>query len=147
MLTSRRMDQRWLEARMTCSTISRRSLVLCLALAGSASSHAQAVSDSAFDTTVEKPAYVRDHPRVVIDEAHFNYHTASDRYGPLALLLRSDGYVVDAGKARFDRESLRATKVLIVANARGGAENSADVAQPAFTEATAYPLISSSRLK
>lgn len=120
---------------MTGSTTLQRSLVMCLALAGSANLRAQVVSDLAFDTTVEKPAYVREHPRIVIDEAHFNYHTASDRYRPLALLLRSDGYEVTPGTAKFDRESLRTTKVLIVANARGGADNSPDVAQPAFTEA------------
>jgi len=120
---------------MTGSTTLGRSLVLCLALTVSANLYAQAVSDPAFDTTVEKPAYVREHPRVVVDEAHFNYHTASDRYRPLAQLLRSDGYEVTAGTAKFDRASLRGTRVLIIANARGGAEDSADVAQPAFTDA------------
>jgi hypothetical protein len=120
---------------MTGSVTLRRPLMLYLALAGSANLHAQVVSDPAFDTTVERPAYVQEHPRVVIDEAHFNYHTASDRYRPLALLLRSDGYEVSAGTAKFDRDSLRAAKVLIIANARGGAEGSASVGAPAFTEA------------
>jgi hypothetical protein len=120
---------------MIGSVTLRRLLMLYLALAGSANLHAQVVSDPAFDTTVARPAYVEEHPRVVIDEAHFNYHTASDRYRPLALLLRSDGYEVSAGTAKFDRDSLRAVKVLIVANARGGAEGSASVAAPAFTGA------------
>lgn len=120
---------------MTGSITLRRSLVLSLALAASGNLYAQVISDPDFDSAVEKPAYVREHPRIVVDEAHFNYHTASDRYRPLALLLRSDGYEVAAGTAKFDRASLQGTKVLIVANARGGAEDSANVAQPAFTEA------------
>jgi hypothetical protein len=120
---------------MTRSIASRGLFVLCLVLAAAVNLHAQAVSDPAFATTVAKPVYLREHPRVVIDEAHFNYHTASGRYEPLALLLRSDGYELDAGTAKFDLDSLRATKVLIVANARGGPENSAAVGQPAFTEA------------
>jgi hypothetical protein len=120
---------------MARSIASRGLFVLCLVLAETAKLHAQVVSDLSFGTTVANPVYPLEHPRVVIDEAHFNYHTASDRYKPLALLLRSDGYEVDAGTAKFDLESLRATKVLIVANARGGPENSADVGKPAFTEA------------
>lgn len=120
---------------MACSITLRRSLALWLALGAGANLHAQVASDPAFDTTVERPAYVREHPLVVIDEAHFNYHTASDRYRPLALLLGSDGYEVVAGKAKLDRESLRDTKVLIVANARGGPGGSDDVAKPAFTDA------------
>lgn len=109
--------------------------MLCLSLVGSANVHAQVVSDPTFNTTVERPTYVHEHPRVVIDEAHFNYHTASGRYRPLAMLLKSDGYEVSAGTAKFNRDSLRDTKVLIVANARGGAEGSASVGGPAFTDA------------
>jgi len=120
---------------MTRSKVMSRSFALFVVVFAIGNLHAQVVSDPAFDTRVEKPVYVREHPRVVIDEAHFNYHTASDRYRPLAELLRGDGYDVASGTAKFTRESLRATQVLIIANARGGAENSADVARTAFTEA------------
>jgi polyisoprenoid-binding protein YceI len=47
-----------------------------------------------FDTSVKNPAYTTTHPRVLIDEAHFNFHTASGRYKPFADLLTNDGYVV-----------------------------------------------------
>ena len=96
---------------------------------------AGAISDPGFDATVKVPAYVRTHPRVVIDEAHFNYHTVSQRYEPLAQLLINDGYEVRAGTAKFDKKSLQGTAVLIIANARGAAEGDSATARPAFTDA------------
>jgi len=105
-----------------------------LSVAASSGAHAQgrAISDPGFDASVKAPSYVRNHPRVAIDEAHFNYHTASDRYRPFAQLLRSDGYDVRAGTARFDKAALQGIGVLVIANARGAAEGESAVAQSAF---------------
>jgi hypothetical protein len=51
--------------------------------------------DLSFDPAVADPAFAAgEGPVVLIDEAHFNYHTADGRYGPFAKLLRRDGYVV-----------------------------------------------------
>ena len=62
--------------------------------------HVGQQSDPTFDTRVKSPAYQVGvgslHPRVVMDEGHRNFHTASGRYKPFAELLRSDGYTVSS---------------------------------------------------
>jgi hypothetical protein len=60
------------------------------------------------------------HPRIVIDEAHNNFHTLNGRYKPFADLLRNDGYAVTAGRSKFDRAYLAGVEILVIANARGG---------------------------
>ena len=55
---------------------------------------AQQVADPDFDPKVAKPAYATKHPKVLIDEAHNNFHTAGGRYKPFADLIASDGYQV-----------------------------------------------------
>lgn len=79
---------------------------------------AQQVADPDFKPPIEKPAYAEGKgPVVLIDEAHFNFHTASGRYQSFADLLRRDGYVVQASKEIFSKESLKAGKILVIANA------------------------------
>lgn len=79
---------------------------------------AQQIADTTFNPPITKPAYAKGRgPLVVIDEAHFNFHTASGRYLPFAQLLRRDGYVVQASTTPFREESLRQGKVLVIANA------------------------------
>lgn len=83
-----------------------------------ASAHAQQVADTTFNPPIAKPAYsAGSGPVVMLDEAHFNFHTATGRYLPFAQLLRRDGYVVHASTARFDKESLGKGKILVIANA------------------------------
>ncbi len=83
-----------------------------------ASSQAQQVADTTFNPPIAQPAYAHGHgPVVMLDEAHFNFHTATGRYRPFAQLLRRDGYVVQASTSRFSKESLRQGKILVVANA------------------------------
>ena len=97
---------------------------------------AQQVADPGFDVSVKTPAYTRDHPRVVIDEAHRNFHTMDGRYKPFATLLRNDGYDVQPGRAPFSNASLAGVRVLVIANALGeGATVSIDSSPPAFTDA------------
>jgi hypothetical protein len=97
---------------------------------------AQQIADPAFDVTVKAPAYPREHPRVVIDEAHHNFHTADGRYKPLATLLRNDGYDVRPGTAAFTDASLSGARVIVISNALGpGATAATDTSPPAFTEA------------
>jgi hypothetical protein len=113
--------------------MSRLSLALWLALLLPLNAFAQRIPDPAFDTSVERPAYKRGQPTVVIDEAHSNFHTAEGRYKPLAELLRSDGYRVIRGTAKFDRKSLKRVRVLVISNAT--APDATDEASgPAFTE-------------
>ena len=81
-------------------------------------SAAQQVADTTFNPHLVKPAYaVGNGPIVMLDEAHFNFHTAAGRYRPFAQLLRRDGYVVQASTARFSKESLQTGKILVIANA------------------------------
>src|SRR5262249_48356280 len=68
------------------------ALIFVLAFAPIAGSQQQA--DLTFDANVKNPAYTTTHPKVLIDEAHFNFHTASGRYKPFADLVSNDGYRV-----------------------------------------------------
>lgn len=80
--------------------------------------HAQQVADPDFNPKIERPAFAPGQgPVVLLDEAHFNFHTALGRYQSFAALLSRDGYVVNASKEKFSRESLRAGKNLVIANA------------------------------
>jgi hypothetical protein len=85
-------------------------------------SQVQVLVDSHFDTSIDHPVFLRSHPTVVVDEAHWNYHTATGRYEPLAKLLRHDGYIVVPGKSKFLGKRLKGVRVLLVANARGQGE-------------------------
>jgi hypothetical protein len=79
---------------------------------------AQQIADTTFNPPIAKPAYsAGSGPVVMLDEAHFNFHTATGRYLPFAQLLRRDGYVVQACSSRFNNESLRQGNVLVIANA------------------------------
>jgi hypothetical protein len=52
----------------------------------------QQMADPEFDAKVARPAYTATHPKVLIDEAHKNFHTAGRGYKPFADLLTNDGY-------------------------------------------------------
>lgn len=109
-------------------------LAVMIAYAGCAA--AQQMADSSFDTRVENPAYRDQHPVVVIDQAHHNFHTASGRYKPLAELLKHDGYKIVAGKKRFSADGLRDCAVLVIANAMGSNRMmDEDAGKPPFTQA------------
>ncbi|HEV2852007.1 MAG TPA: hypothetical protein VHC97_04310 [Thermoanaerobaculia bacterium] len=62
------------------------------------------LSDPGFDAAVANPAYRLDSgPRVLFDEAHFNFHTAGGRYKAFADLLMRDGYRISPGRERRGR--------------------------------------------
>lgn len=81
--------------------------------------HAGQKADPNFDPVVPNPAYREDHPRVLFDEAHRNFHTASGRYKPFADLLRNDGYIVDGNNHPLSPEVLKEVSILVIANALG----------------------------
>jgi hypothetical protein len=92
-------------------------------------------ADPNFDVKVAKPAYTDRHPRVFIDEAHHNFHTAGGRYQPFAQLAANDGYKVVPNGAKFTREALSACDILVIANALGAASMADPGAEkPAFTD-------------
>lgn len=106
-------------------------LVSVLAVAA----HAQQVADPHFNPTVEHPAYAKNYPRVLFDEAHNNFHTAAGPYKPFADLLFSDGYQLVVHRKPFTKTSLSTFKILIIANALGAEDADEEGAdRPAFTE-------------
>ncbi len=86
---------------------------------------AQQPATPRFDASVTTPAYPVSgarHPRVRVDEGHFNRWSTQVRlegrsYAGFAALLRNDGYVVAADTTRFTLEALRPYDILIVAGA------------------------------
>ena len=94
--------------------------VLLLVLASSAL--AQQQPDLEFNTSVENPAYSKNGPRVMFDEAHHNFHTSEGRYKPFVDLIFNDGYRVIRSRRPFSKQSLDSFKVLVVANALGAEE-------------------------
>jgi hypothetical protein len=94
------------------------NLILASAALVLSSLHAQPIPDAEFKPPVEQPAYPKGSgPVVIIDEAHFNWHTAAGRYLPFAELLRRDGYVVRSSKSTFDKDAPRQGDILVIANA------------------------------
>ena len=99
-----------------------------------AASRAQQVADPNFDAKVAHPAYTKNGPKVLFDEAHNNFHTASGRYKPFADLITNDGYQITPNKEKFSAATLKAFNVLVISNALGAARmNMPEAANPAFT--------------
>ncbi|HET6973619.1 MAG TPA: hypothetical protein VFH96_06305 [Pyrinomonadaceae bacterium] len=84
---------------------------------------AQQQADPEFDTSVAKPAYKKDGPRVMFDEAHHNFHTSDGRYKPFVDLLVNDGYNVIRNRQPFVKTRLSGFKILVIANALGAEED------------------------
>jgi len=98
--------------------------------------HAQQVADPNFDAKVAHPAYAKNGPKVLFDEAHNNFHTAGGRYKPFADLITNDGYQVMPNKQKFSAETLRGYDILLISNALGAPRmNMPDAGNPAFAEA------------
>src|SRR5215475_13961291 len=115
-----------------------RKLVILYLLVATASSFsfAQQVADPNFDAKVSRPAYTKNGPKVLFDEAHNNFHTASGRYKPFADLITNDGYQVTPNKEKFAAQTLKRFDILVISNALGAAQMYApEAASPAFTEA------------
>lgn len=91
--------------------------------------------DPEFNTTVAHPAYSKNYPRVIFDEAHNNFHTTTGRYKPFVDLILSDGYNVVPGRKLFAKPSLSTFKILVIANALGAEDMDEEGAdRSAFTE-------------
>ena len=95
-------------------------------------------ADPNFNTKVAQPAYAgaATHPRVLFDEAHHNFHTASGRYKPFAELMTSDGYQIISNRDKFSRDVLKKGDILVIANALGAEGMGSPGSEgPAFTDA------------
>ena len=99
-------------------------------------SRAQQIADPNFDAKVAHPAYVKNGPKVLFDEAHNNFHTASGRYKPFADLITNDGYQVTPNKQKFSAETLKGFDILVISNALGAQQmNMAEAGSAAFADA------------
>ncbi|HET7460727.1 MAG TPA: hypothetical protein VFJ82_05750, partial [Longimicrobium sp.] len=82
--------------------IARFSLPILISVFGTMPALAQQGPDTSWVPNVARPAYPGGGPRVGIDEAHRNFHTATGNYRPFAELLRRDGYRVSASTQLVD---------------------------------------------
>ncbi|MBA4849365.1 hypothetical protein [Emticicia sp. BO119] len=79
---------------------------------------AQQVADMDFSYPIKKTMYETGKgSTIVLDEAHYNFHTLAGRYAPFGQLLKKDGYVLKSGNERFTLEYLSNIKILVIANA------------------------------
>jgi hypothetical protein len=92
-------------------------------------------ADPNFEVKVAKPAFKEIHPKLFLDEAHHNFHTAGGRYKPFAQIAANDGYQVVPNLSKFSKEALKDRDILVIANALGS-ENMGDpeAANSAFTD-------------
>lgn len=116
----------------------RKPIFLCvifLLLLPAFTVKSQQVADPNFDARVARPAYTRNNPRVLFDEAHNNFHTTTGRYKPFVDLITNDGYRVTPNRQRFQPQMIQDFDVLVIANALG-AERMVDAAAggSAFTD-------------
>ncbi len=113
-----------------------RSRVAVFILLAAVSALAQQQADPNFDAKVARPAYkAGEGPKVLLDEAHFNFHTCDGRYKPFCDLIANDGYRVAPNKEKFSAKSLDGRQVLVISNALGAAAmGSKEASRPAFTE-------------
>jgi hypothetical protein len=98
---------------------------------------AQQEADLKYKPPLPRPAYESGNgPRIAIDGAHHNFHTAEGRYKPFAELLRRDGYRVEAMSKRFSAESLKGVDILVISNAlhKSNDENWSGPNPSAFTK-------------
>ncbi len=81
-------------------------------------SDSQQVPDPTYEPIVANPAFPDGQgPVVMIDQAHFNFHTAGERYRPFADLLRKDGFQILPSGCSFNADSLSRGAVLVISNA------------------------------
>ena len=94
----------------------------------------QHLADPNFKAQVDRPAYEKNTPRIMFDEAHNNFHTSTSRYKPFADLLMNDGYRLVVNRQPFTKKTLESFKLIVIANALGDDIDEADAEQPAFTD-------------
>src|SRR6185295_11570731 len=76
-------------------------------------------TDANFNASVARPAYSKNSPRVLLDEAHNNTDTSTGTYAPFSDLISNDGYRVVPNVKKFSKASLTGCAVLVIVNADG----------------------------
>src|SRR6185436_12663358 len=110
----------FVEAQMILQKLHKIFGLICVACV---LAFAQQRPDPEFDTSVENPAYKKEGPRVMFDEAHHNFHTTEGRYKPFVDLMLNDGYRVIRNRQSFSKTRLDSYKILVIANALGAEED------------------------
>lgn len=107
-----------------------------LAVLLTSAAHAQEIADPHFNASVENPAFTKNFPRVLFDEAHNNVDHSHGRYKPFVDLLFNDGYHLVVNRQAFTPASLESFKILVIVNPLGAEEIDDEGADgPAFTPA------------
>jgi hypothetical protein len=88
--------------------------------------------DRHFETQVDQPAYSKDGPLVLYDQAHQNVHKANGAYKPLVDLMSHDGYQVRVLEQTLSASSLTGANVLVSVTPQGSNDTND---APAFSEA------------
>lgn len=80
---------------------------------------AQQLPDTAFTFLIKQSAYAFGKgPVIMIDQAHYNFHTKDKGFAAFSNLLTQDGYVVKKlEKPLLNRDVLNNCKILVIANA------------------------------
>lgn len=95
------------------------ALAFALLLGLAAPLAAQQVPDRDFRPPVPRPAYASNTgPRLCLDEAHFNFHTLSERFWAFGELARRDGFRVSPLRAAFTAAALQSCDLLVISNAQ-----------------------------
>src|SRR5258706_15237855 len=95
---------------------------------------AQQIADPHFDARVDKPTFTKNFPRILFDEAHYNFDTTNNRYKPFADLVFNDGYHIAVNRQPFTKTSLATHKILMIVNPLGSEDTDDEgAAGPAFT--------------
>ncbi len=107
---------------------------------------AQQRADPDFRPQVSAPVYVPGSgPRIGIDAAHKNWHTAGGRFAPFAHLLEADGYQVQSFTTSFTLSRLSEIDVLVVANAAADTLSAESERLPTATAFTSEEVATISR--
>ena len=69
------------------------------------------------DARAAEPAFTDKHPKVLFDEAHFNFHTTEGRYKSFVELITGDGFRVTPNRELFQEETLEGFDILVIAGA------------------------------
>jgi hypothetical protein len=77
------------------------------------------IADPNFNARVPGPTFTKEHPVIIFDEGHQNFHTTTGRYKPFAELLTNDGYRIIPNKEKFQSQILLGGQILVIANAQG----------------------------
>jgi hypothetical protein len=79
---------------------------------------AQQVSDTAFVFPIQNPKYGPGKGSIImVDAAHYNFHTLEGRYAPFGKVLQNDGYRLTSNTSPFTEKTLLECRILVIANA------------------------------